>query len=233
MAPEVVLGKLPDKYSDYFSLAVMLFRLFFKDHPLEGKRVLSVPCMTENGEKKYYGNEALFIYDKENQGNLPVRGVNVNVIKFWPLYPEILRNAFIDAFSQTNLKNPVQRWIESKWEKILIELRNRLVVSSTGQEMFIDTNTKVPYSIKTDNYGSIALSPQKKVFLGKSKEPMALVHISKQDTNVWALQNIGNEKWVVETESGKLKEVNAGELMPTKSGLKVTFPGGDKGIIIS
>lgn len=233
MAPEVVLGKLPDKYSDYFSLAVMLFRLFFKDHPLEGKKVLSVPCMTENGEKKYYGTEALFIYDKDSQENLPVRGVNVNVIKFWPLYPSVLRNAFIDAFSQSNLKNPTQRWIESKWEKVLIELRNRLVVTANGQEMFIDDNSKVPYSIKTDNYGTIELSPQKIVFLGKSKVPIATVHISKQDPNVWALQNIGNEKWIVETESGKLKEVNTGEFMPTKTGLKITFPDGEKGLIIS
>lgn len=232
MAPEVVLGKLPDKYSDYFSLAVMLFRLFFKDHPLEGKKVLSVPCMTENGEKKYYGSEALFIYDKDSQDNLPVRGVNVNVIRFWPLYPDILRNAFIDAFSQANLKNHNQRWIESKWEKVLIELRNRLIVLDNGQEIFVDTNSKVPYSIKTDNFGTIALSPQKKIFLGKSKEPIALVRINKQDPSVWALQNLGNEKWVVETESGKLKEVKSNEIMPTKPGLKVTFPGGEKGVII-
>lgn len=233
MAPEVVLGKLPDKYSDYFSLAVMLFRLFFKDHPLEGKRVLSVPCMTENGEKKYYGTEALFIYDKVNQENLPVRGVNVNVIRFWPLYPDILRNAFIDAFSQENLKIPNQRWIESKWEKIFIELRNRLIVTDTGQEEFIDSNNNVRYRIQTLSSGTIVLSPLKKVFLGKSKEPVAQVRINKTDPNILALQNIGKEKWVVETPSGKLREVYPGESMPAKPGLKVTFPDRELGVIIS
>ncbi|MDD4747244.1 MAG: serine/threonine-protein kinase [Salinivirgaceae bacterium] len=233
MAPEVVLGKLPDKYSDYFSLAVMLFRLFFKDHPLEGVRVLSVPCMTENGEKKYYGSEALFIYDKDNKENLPVRGVNVNVIKFWPLYPDILRNAFIDAFSQANLKNPTQRWMESKWEKTLIELRNRLVVNDAGQENFLDTNSAATWSIQTKSFGTIALSPQKKVFLGKAKEPIAVVRTNKQDPDTWALQNLGKDKWIVETGSGKLKEVNAGEVMPTKSNLKITFPGGEQGVIVN
>jgi len=37
MAPEVVLGGAPDKRSDRFSLAVILFRMLFIEHPLEGK----------------------------------------------------------------------------------------------------------------------------------------------------------------------------------------------------
>jgi len=63
MAPEVVGGKAPDKYSDRFSLAVILFMLFYGNHPFEGSRVLACPCMTETFEKKFYGSEILFIYD--------------------------------------------------------------------------------------------------------------------------------------------------------------------------
>jgi len=232
MAPEVVAGKRPDKYSDYYSLAVILFMLFFRNHPLEGLRVASVPCMTEAGEKKYYGSEALFIYDKENKENLPVRGVHQNVIRLWPLYPDILKNAFLEVFSQTNLKNPSQRWIESKWEKILIELRNRVVVSDSGDEMFLDSGKKPVFNIQTNNNGTIALSPKKIVFLGKSIEPVAQVRINKNDPSVWALQNLTKDKWYIETPSGKVIEVNPGEIMPTKPGLKITFPGGEKGVIV-
>jgi serine/threonine protein kinase len=58
MAPEIVLGKnMPDKYSDRYSLAVILFLLFYGGHPLEGKKVLSCSCMTESYEKKFYGSE--------------------------------------------------------------------------------------------------------------------------------------------------------------------------------
>ena len=232
MAPEVVAGKRPDKYSDYYSLAVILFMLFFRNHPLEGLRLVSVPCMTETGEKKYYGSEALFIYDKENKENLPVRGVHQNVIRLWPLYPDILKNAFLEVFSQTNLKNPSQRWIESKWEKILIELRNRVVVSDSGDEMFLDSGKKPIFSIQTNNNGTIALSPKKIVFLGKSKESVAQVRTNKNDPSVWALQNLTKDKWYIETPSGKVNEVNPGEIMPTKPGLKITFPGGEKGVIV-
>ncbi|MBN2864146.1 MAG: protein kinase [Bacteroidales bacterium] len=231
MAPEVVLGKLPDKYSDYFSLAIMLFRLFFRDHPLEGLKVLSVPCMTEKGEKKYYGNEPLFIYDKDCKDNLPVRGVHVNVIRLWPLYPDILRNAFIEAFSQINLKNPGDRWIESRWEKIFIELRNILIISYEGKEIFLDSGRKAQISIKTSNHGTILLSPGKKVFLGTSKMPVAQVCTTKDEPGLWALKNMEKEKWVVETSSGKLKEVSPGGFMPTKPGLKITFSDGEKAIV--
>lgn len=65
MAPEVVTGKtMPNKYTDRYSLSVVLFLLFYANHPLEGARVLACPCMTETYEKKFYGSEPIFIYDK-------------------------------------------------------------------------------------------------------------------------------------------------------------------------
>ena len=52
MAPEVVQGKSdPNKQSDRFSLAVILFRLLFINHPLEGK-YSTPPCMTKELERK-------------------------------------------------------------------------------------------------------------------------------------------------------------------------------------
>lgn len=52
MAPEIVRKeKQPDAQSDRFSLAVILFLLFFNNHPLEGALVANCPCMTENMKK--------------------------------------------------------------------------------------------------------------------------------------------------------------------------------------
>ena len=39
MAPEIVAGGIPDKYSDRFSLSVILFMLFYANHPFEGAKV--------------------------------------------------------------------------------------------------------------------------------------------------------------------------------------------------
>ena len=243
MAPEIVAGEQPDKYSDWYSLSVLLFMVFYAGHPLEGKKVHSVPCMTEGLEKKYYGSEALFIFDPTNDINRPVRGVDINIIKRWPIFPKELQDAFIDVFSNDKLQNPTKRKQESDWEKLFVKLRNNLVVCvSCGEETFTEANgsnkcmncnavVNTNFSIKTNKNGTIALSPKKNVFLGKDTKPIAIVRKNKKDPTVWALQNLTNKSWIVETKSGKIKEVEPKGIMPTKAGLKINF-GTEKGEII-
>ncbi len=244
MAPEVVLGGKPDKYSDYFSLAVILFMLFYGNHPLEGKKVVSCPCMTEENERKYFGSEPLFVYDRVNRENLPVRGVHQNVIKRWPLFTKILQDAFIEAFSHDLIKNQTHRMIESRWERVICQLRNLLVVcNSCGHETFADSDNAsvcincgktvtIKYRLKTNHYGEIALSPKKRVYFGKSKEPAAALRIRKTDVSIWALQNLGATSWMIETNSGKLKEVLPNEIIQLEPGMKVSFSQHDKGEIV-
>ena len=128
MAPEIVGGSAPDKFSDRFSLSVILFLLFYGNHPLEGARVLACPCMTESYEKKFYGSEAIFIYDENNNVNRPVRGVHNNVLRRWPAFPAILRDTFKKEFSEECLKNPEKRKIEAEWQKVIQQLRDSLVI---------------------------------------------------------------------------------------------------------
>jgi serine/threonine protein kinase len=231
MAPEIVLGSKPDRYSDYFSLSMVLFLIFFNNHPLEGQRTL-VPCMTEDYEKKFFGTEPVFIYDKNDKSNLPVTGIHTNVIKRWPAYPDLLKNTFMEALSQECMKTPTKRPIMSKWEKVLTEMRNNLMLDANGNDYFINSGEQPPFAIQTDSDGTIALSPKKTVFIGKSLTPVAQVRINKADTSVWDLQNLTAEKWMVETPTGKLKEVGPNEIMPTKPGLKITFPNKVKGTVI-
>ena len=140
MAPEIVAGGKPDKYSDRFSLSVILFLLFFANHPFEGAKVVACPCMTESYERRFYGSEATFIYDKDDKTNLPVRGVHQNVIKRWPLFPSILKETFIDQFSKEKLNNPSSRLLEQEWQKIISRVRDELVVCpKCHQETLLDS----------------------------------------------------------------------------------------------
>ena len=113
--------------------------LFFGNHPFEGKKVVECPCMTEAFEKKFYGSEALFIYDNDDKSNLPVPGVHQNVIRRWPLFPSILKETFLDQFSKQKLQNPTTRLIEHEWQKIIARVRNELVVCpNCHEDTFID-----------------------------------------------------------------------------------------------
>lgn len=242
MAPEIVAGGMPDTYSDRFSLAVVLFLLFYCNHPFEGKKVVACPCMTEENERKLYGSEALFIYDKDNHDNLPVRGIHTNVISRWPAFPARLRDAFTGAFSQKQIQDPPKRMLESMWRTILITLRNELVICPhCNQETFADMiqpstcmecgrAVQVSYYVETQ-YGRISLSPKKNLYLGHEKKPVAIVRRDKENPSLWALQNLSEKNWSVETSSGKIRNVAPTEIMPVKPGLKITFMQGEKGEI--
>mgnify|MGYP000785698654 FL=1 len=77
MAPSIVVGrKTPDKRTDQFSLAVVLFLLLLRNHPLEGEQTQSKAVMTEQRQKRYYGESPVFIADPKNASNRPVKGVH-------------------------------------------------------------------------------------------------------------------------------------------------------------
>lgn len=245
MAPEVVAGGIPDKYSDRFSLSVILFMLFFANHPFEGAKVVACPCMTESYEKKFYGSEAVFIYNPNDKSNLPVRGVHQNVIRRWPVFPAILKDNFIQQFSQEKLKNPTTRMIEQEWQKLIAKVRDSLVVCpSCGEETFLDTTSdeckcmNCGKVVSIDRYikigsRSLILTPNTKLYIDNDNVADALVVSNPQDPSMLLIQNISGQKWTAETPSGKIKEIEPMGFMPVKTGIKISFSNISKGEIIA
>ena len=242
MAPEIVAGGIPDKYSDRFSLSVILFMLFYANHPFEGAKVVACPCMTEAFEKKFYGSEAVFIYNPNDKSNLPVRGIHQNVIRRWPVMPAELRETFIREFSPEMLKNPQKRMIEQNWEKLIASLRDRLVICPyCGEETFIDCDkyqcmscNRVVDVSRTLRIGmrKLLLTSGTRLFIDFDNSPDAQVTVNPQDKDMLLLKNLSKEKWTAETPSGKLKIVAPGEFMPVKQGIKIAFNAMCKGEII-
>lgn len=233
MAPEIVAGGIPDKYSDRFSLSVILFMLFYANHPFEGAKVVACPCMTESFEKRFYGSEALFIYDPIDKSNLPVRGIHQNVIRRWPVFPQLLRDTFIEEFSKEKLQNPSSRMIEQNWKKIISTVRDSLVVCRhCAEETFVNvSNTKdkcmncgkdVDLSKRlVINNRSLPMINKTAIYIDEDNTPDGVV---TTDSNGFMLiKNVSTETWTVETPSGKIKTVAPNEILPVKEGLKITF----------
>ena len=244
MAPEIVTGNaMPDKYTDRFSLAVILFMLFYGNHPFEGSRVLACPCMTESHEKRYYGSEAIFIYDATNDTNRPVRGVHRNVLRRWPAFPAKLREVFIKEFSKQVMDNPHSRMLETAWQKLIRSLRDMLVQCPKCKgESFVENvasptcmscgkSFQVAGALRIGNR-DILLTPSTKVYLDDDNQPDILVVEVPGSKYPVQLQNISSEKWVVETQSGNIKPIEIKGFMPVRAGLKVNLPGNLKGEII-
>lgn len=240
MAPEIVNGGIPDKYSDLFSLSVILFMLIYANHPFEGQRGLDIPIMNEVLEKKFYGSEAVFIYDPYNDTNRPLRGRDDNVIRRWPYFPAELRKAFIHEFSPEVLNHKEERRLELRWEQLFASLRDRLIICPhCGEEMFFDEAKPQCMNCYRDvdvskwlrlGMRKIPLVNNKFLFIDYDNTPEVRVVSNQQDE--MSLQNLTNDTWTAETPSGKIKKVGPKEFMPVKNEIKISFSSTESGKIV-
>lgn len=248
MAPEVVMGKKkPDVHTDRFSLAVVLYLLLFLNHPLEGKRTMC-PCLTEELERKFYGTEPVFVWDSGNDTNRPVRGVHVNEIKFWPIYPKFVRDTFEEAFSNAAMvgADTQHRVTEKKWQEVFTALRDCLAICTCGGETFIDVKES---SCKCINCGKeiqrpmvmkvkkhhVVMQPQKKIYACHAihdsddfREVKGEVITSRQDPSLVGLKNNSDHSWTAILPNGTSKAYTNGQVIKLGRGLKINFGNGNE-----
>ena len=125
IAPELyqTANPRPNNESDYFSMALLLYKLFTGAHPLLGKQALEY-MYTNNLDlysamPRIYGTNALFVFDPNNNAN-SIRGYrNAQYQQYfdveiasWDSLPTGLQEAFIKTFS-TGIK-PEQKHMRTK-----------------------------------------------------------------------------------------------------------------------
>ena len=254
MAPEVVMGKKkPDVHTDRFSLAVVLYLLFFANHPLEGTRTIKNPCLTEELERKLYGTDPVFVYDPVNHANAPVEGIHNNEMKFWPLFPEFLRKTFQDAFSHEKMvgQDIQDRVMEREWLKVFTNLRDCLTVCpSCKEETFLDLEQpessciccghKIsrPPVLKVKRY-VVALTSGKNIYACHTvhdsddyKEVKGEIIPSPSNPDVFGLKNLSGKTWVVSLPNGNTTDVADGKTIKIGKGFKINFGNNNVGAIL-
>jgi DNA-binding helix-hairpin-helix protein with protein kinase domain len=241
MAPEVVRNqKKPDTMTDRFSLAVILFRILFLDHPLEGKRVL-VPCLTEELELKFYGKNPVFIYDRDDDSNRPVRGVHGNVIRFWQIYPKPLRELFVKVFTKEAMLGKAPRITDSEWQIAFTQLRDMLITCPCGGETFFDPaedsalcvhcDVKIPRpSILTVQKYKVVLFPGQKLYRCHTDndsddytEICGEVIRNPKRPQIWGLRNLSPTTWTAMAQDGTEKVIANGDVLVIAKTKSVNF----------
>ena len=243
MAPEVVTGGEPDKKSDRFSLSVVLFRLLFINHPLEGK-YSTPPCMTKELEKKYYGTNPIFIMDPQITDNRPIPGAAYNLQRFWNVYPKYIRDAFIKAFSQDVMLGRANRIIEREWLDLFFRLR-----AETGKcpncknETFWETTSDSVRCIECQS----PVDTKKRLKLSRFTLPIYeglkvyLWHVDSSPEDVETIlaevvhnpnnpqllgfKNISNYTWKINLPDGSQKRLEPGNVVPVKDKFQIDFIG--------
>lgn len=243
MAPEIVDKEaMPDRYTDYFSLGVILFILIYLNRPFEGSRVINCPCQTEDAERKLFGKGCVFIMDPTNDGNRPVPALHKNVMRRWPLFPRMLRETFIKAFSREAIENPTKRIMDKTWQQVLLQIRVQYVVCPhCNKKTFTDTDAPIskcvrcgniiqrPLILKVGNY-CIPLVAGQIIYKCNAHSSMNVdlsesygVVVTNPTTGKIGIKNISGETWAVTLPSGEIKNIEDGRGLPAISDLKIKF----------
>lgn len=136
--PLYFLGKKqPDLITDEYLLSVLLFEILCLQHPLEGHEVARCPVLRDEGLNKFYGTEPLFIFDRENDSNRPVKGVHLNVSRLWDYCPECIKNNFYHAFSQVVMTGNVEGVSVTSWYHTLDYVRSSVFTGPDGAEKIL------------------------------------------------------------------------------------------------
>lgn len=236
MAPEIVTGKnAPDVDSDKFSLAVILFRLLCIDHPLEGRRS-TPPCMTKELERKYYGEEPVFVFDPQDDCNRPVQGADRNLKLFWPIYPEYLKELFVRAFSKEVMHLNAQRILEKEWLDAFLKYKASIIkCPHCGEETFAfvqgdnvciacNKMITIPNAIKFSKE-TLPLYPGTKIMLWnvnswKNDVETVLGEVIQNPKNkdLFGIKNLSDIIWKISLPNGEQKSVEKNKVVPIKKG---------------
>jgi len=243
MAPEIVAkGAKPNVETDIFSLSVVLFLLWVRNHPLEGKAACPV-CMDAKHEKKIYGEAPVFIFDPDDKSNIPVQGLHKGAIVLWPRLPVYLQEKFIKAFGKVALTNPEKRVSEREWLRLFIRMRSEVYKCPCGRVYFADPvnpnpcpgcnkQNTFPFYIKTYRY-NLPVHQRTKLYAchtEKDSDDYTKLCGEVSAKGDFELKNVSDKNWMA-TEGGNTVSVAPNASFALKKGMLINFGSGNAEII--
>lgn len=242
MAPEVELGEaLPSTLTDLHSLAVVLFGLFFRGHPLEGQDTTKrAALMTASIRRDIYGLYPMFCYHPTNDRNRPDPIVHSEgVMHYWPIFPKEFRNYFTKAFT-VGLRDPNKRVLEVEWLKALIDLRSSIVYTGpikpgkTPPEQFVElSGNQMPSGscrLKFEDGRIVAISNGVSLYACHTSGDISDFRTVtgwvayQEDTKRLVMVNNTETVWHYSV-SGQSQSVAPKKMLPIVSGMTISFAG--------
>lgn len=231
MAPEIVRDEaLPSTVSDLYSLAVFLFILFMRGHPLEGSRAIGAYSWAEDQHVsehelllRNYGFEPLFVFDPDDWSNRP--GPNSPILVYWPIYPrffrELFERSFTDGLADASLSG---RITGSGWRRALLRLSDLHATCSCQAAIFFDPEEPARPCWRCGHIPpapAVLRLPGRTVVLSEGAvitsdhlrrdrsydDSVAVVEAHPNQPGALVLRNLSNRTWSVEPEREDPKTV--------------------------
>jgi DNA-binding helix-hairpin-helix protein with protein kinase domain len=231
MAPEVVRDEaLPSTVTDLYSLAVFLFILFMRGHPLEGVRTISSYSWTQSDHVseyklllRNYGFEPLFVFDPNDDANRP--SPESPLLVYWPIFPRFFRalftRSFTDGLADASLSG---RITGSLWRRALLRLADTHATCVCNAAIFFDPDEpgracwrcgaipsaqpllRLPGRTVVLSEGAVITSDH----LRRDRaydESLAVVEAHPDRSGSVVLRNLSGTTWTVEPEAEEAKLV--------------------------
>jgi len=236
VAPEIVAkGAKPSTNTDKFSLALILFLLWVRNHPLEGKAACP-PCLNAKHERIIYGENPVFIWDPDDNSNRPVQGIHIGAITQWPLLPVYLQEEFKKAFSKDLLANPGNRILDQEWLRLFIRMRAEIYKCPCGEVYFADPvnpnpcpgckkQNAFPFYIKTYRYNVPVHQRTMLYTCHTEKDSDDFKNITGEVSakgNEYELKNVSDKNWTV-TDGDNTSSVARSASFILKKGMVINF----------
>lgn len=236
MAPEIPKSNYknnPSTKTDYYSLATVLYRLFFVDHPMEGKAWEKYPLCTDKVEDYLYAVNPVFHFDPNDDSNRPTDVYAPNAVGRWRAIPQELRNLFVRAFTE-GIKEPNKRPPENEWISTIARTRDKLVRVNQGREQFVNFADlkSIPPRCLSLKIGSnqIAIYPQKAIYQisvdGNAREYATIVGgiVYDKQSDKMKIRNMSSKIWrCYDPTTKQLTDVGKGQEYPLFPGVMIEF----------
>jgi len=247
MAPEIVRREgLPSSRTDLWSLSVLLFCLLVLHHPLEGRRELEIPLLSDLASaRELYGDNPVFIYDPDDDSNRPDPAAHANAVQLWTFYPAFIRDLFTRAFTEGIRDAAHGRVGESEWRAAMARLHDCVARCDSCDNAFsyvdplgIETvecwrcgQSLRPGYLELSSSDPVVLRPGARLFrhhveLGAPYgfgEPVATVRAHPSKPGVLGLLNQSKRPWRSARPGGKSVEIPAGDVVGCAAGTVIDF----------
>ena len=231
MAPEVALGKSkPNNISDLYSLSILLYTLWFYEHPMEGKKIEDIKCWDLVAKKKFYHKEPLFVHHPTNKVN-SIENMLLYQLSYarWKVFaPRRMKEEFTKTFTE-GITQPQRRTKTSSWRKLFIEIMsNTINCPACGTENIFDPDGDLKYCAKCkkefppysyldiNQLGShmrLVITEGQSIFpyhFGdytdiNSQKPLGIIEKHPKKQGAFIIRNLSSKDWDYEIEDKKYK----------------------------
>jgi serine/threonine protein kinase len=256
MAPEVIVGEAPPSTAtDLFALSVVLFRMLYRQHPLQGRREYEIDILDEAAFMSLYGTRPIYIFDPIDATNRPVKGVQ-DIAEFYRgILPKTVNDAFERAFTK-GIRAPEERLRESEWMQLLTALKYSVTYClHCGKQVFYDaaairdkkkmpvcahcgsTAERLPIRMKVGdqiaalNYNTVlmadVLTP---LDMTAYRSPFGSVVQHPRHPEIWGLKNMSDYIWQYTTQEGETRRIEKNGVVPLRHGMIINF-GDSMGVV--